>query len=126
MRKIIEILSEGGRRDAGQVTVRVLALVLTLITLAIGLAYAQGSGIYVCLGGATLLLLTAALPLTMGRFTGSLLLLMAFVVALAGLDGEVGMSAYGALRATPFFLVGAVFTRPDIVTMLASLFARRV
>lgn len=125
MRNVLEILSEGGRRDVGQVTVRALALILAALAAFIGAAFAQGSGLYFYFGAAALFLLTAALPLTMGRLTGGLFLLAAFVVALAGPDGDVGLSAYGMLRASPFFLTGTVFSRPDIVSMAASLFAPR-
>jgi hypothetical protein len=37
----------------------------------------------------------------------------------------VGLSAEGFLRASPLYLLGAVFMRPDIVTKAASLFSQR-
>jgi hypothetical protein len=123
--KLLDFLSEGGTRDLGTTVVRGLSLALAAL-LTLLAVFASGSGVYFCLGGAGAFLLTALLPRLLGPLVGGALLLLALLIALQGPNGDVvGLSAKGFLRASPLYLLGAVFMRPDIVTKAASLFSQR-
>lgn len=110
------------RRDIGPLVVRGLALALAVLMLVLALGVAKSGGVWLCLGIAALFALAALFPWGFGKVVGGLILLVAFVVGIQGPGGEVGLSAYGLMRATPLVVLGGIFMRPDIVSMAFDLF----
>ena len=110
------------RLDVGQLVVRGLALTLAMLMVIVALFFAKNGGVWLCLGIAALFGLAAVFPWGFGQVVGGLILLVAFVVGIQGPGGEVGLSAYGLVRAVPLVVLGGIFMRPNIITLAFDLF----
>ena len=118
------VLSTRGEEPApiGERAVRMIAFVMVTLTLFVG-TRSHGGGAYLRWLAAGLFLLTAALPRSLGRIAGTIILFGSALALFMGPYGEPVITAQGILSAIPIMFVAGVMIYPSAVDAVVALFA---